>query len=212
MSPYTKSFTRQLCINNKSTPCVDPSRNCEEYSGQSIPDSLYVDLNGKCVRIEKSQLRATLCFNDGCETTWARDEDSSLRTCFKDIPDLPNRWGWSNGPYSKKNFWPVTLQLYRSAGQCDITKGTLVGTSTITKSGEDFTVDIDIDSTYSICDDEIQVYIGNTETNMKKNKKTVAPGSFPCKGTPTLTCEWQNFDSNETDTVYILIHLNVSDA
>jgi hypothetical protein len=67
------------------------------------------------------------CTPPGCETAYAMGDDA---ICF--IPDYADNWGWTNpiivggGPY----VW----DLWAAAGQCDITKGTLVGTVSVTFS------------------------------------------------------------------------------
>lgn len=66
----------------------------------------------------------------GTETAFAYGGEQ-LATCFLDLDfnsdsksDF-NRWGWTNGPLAAGSY---SFDIYAGAGQCDLTKGTLVGT------------------------------------------------------------------------------------
>ncbi|MEZ4917869.1 MAG: hypothetical protein R2792_02095 [Saprospiraceae bacterium] len=116
-----------------------------------------------------------------CETAFAFGD--SLATCFIDgdfdqdgQPDGINRWGWTNyletpGLYN--------FELWAGAGQCDLNKGTLVGTVSVDYDGALASVTIDIDSSYML--NESHLYLGTDPLPTKNNKFTVAPGQYPYK-------------------------------
>lgn len=111
-----------------------------------------------------------------CETAFAWGDEYA--TCFIDIPDLNgNRWGWTNGPLPAGNY---DFEIWAAAGQCDLSKGTFVGTLNIEYDGSSATV------TYSMVDEftlnETHMYIGNEILPQKNNGQwTVAPGQYPYK-------------------------------
>ncbi|WP_340076484.1 hypothetical protein [Leptobacterium sp. I13] len=109
-----------------------------------------------------------------CETMFAKGNDNAM--CF--IEDGFNRWGWTNGPLSGGEY---SFDLYAGAGQCDISKGTLVGTVTVAydeNTGE-AEVTYTLDAGYTMR--ETHLYVGNDPYPKKRNKYTVAPGQFPYK-------------------------------
>jgi hypothetical protein len=116
---------------------------------------------------------ATLKVNVQCyiyETAYAKGGGA---ICF--IPTFSN-WGWTNKITSGTYSWP----LWAGAGQCDTSKGILVGSVTVKYSGGYVTV------TYSLFPfnklDETHVYAGITKfPQVKQGKKlvdTVAPGQY----------------------------------
>lgn len=76
-----------------------------------------------------------------CETAFAK---LSVATCFLDIDEDEdgvsdfNRWGWTNGPLLSGTSYH--LKIYAAAAQCDLTKGTEVGTAQISYQGTTVTV------------------------------------------------------------------------
>lgn len=155
--------------------------------------------------------------NVGCATSWAYDPDNS--TCFSDIPDLTtNRWGWSNGPYNYPLVEPVDLQLWRSAGQCDISKGELTANITVTQVTDEnnllFTVVAE--QGYCICDGLMAIYVGPLQVPLGPNDKpTVAPGQFPVQEETIQFCsgEQKQFivpvilnDGEPPEQIYILLN------
>lgn len=107
----------------------------------------------------------------GCETAFARTNDGS--NCF--IGNGFNRWGWSIGPLAEGT--EETYEIYAGAGQCDISKGTLVGTVDISYVDGNVSVTYNIDD--SIVVSETHTYAGNDMFPTQKNgKPTVAPGQF----------------------------------
>jgi len=112
----------------------------------------------------------------GCETAWAY---SPSAICFLDMSDITaNRWGWSIGPLSEGS---AMFDIYAAAGQCDLNKGTYVGSLYVDYSNGVATVEYEMVAGFHM--EEIHLYVGSTVVNEVvqggKVKKTVAPGSFP---------------------------------
>ena len=114
-----------------------------------------------------------------CETAFGR---GSVNTCFLDIDEDGNsdgdfsRWGWSNGPLGPGLY---TLDVYAGAGQCDVTKGTLVGTLTVDYvDGMNALVTFSTTGCFSMT--ETHLYVGNEILARDVNNEfTVAPGQYP---------------------------------
>lgn len=114
-----------------------------------------------------------------CETAFAFGGDDA--TCFRDIDEDGdgkgdfNRWGWSNGPLGCGTF---SWDLIAGAGQCDINKGTVVGTVTVDSDGYSMSVTVNLDAPYTM--EDAQLYVGG-EILPRNNQGefTVAPGQYP---------------------------------
>ena len=116
------------------------------------------------------------CREVECETAFARGENGS--TCFLDTPENFKRWGWTIGPLSEGNY---TYEIYAGAGQCDISKGELVGTVDVSYLDGIVTFDYNINPGHSI--QETHSYAGKEMyPRNKKGKPTVAPGQFTVNG------------------------------
>jgi hypothetical protein len=130
---------------------------------------------------------ATLKVNVQCylyETAFAKGDAAQ---CF--IDHGFSRWGWTNpiGPGT------YTWDLWAGAGQCDTSKGTLVGSVTVVYEGGDVTVTYNVGAPYLL--DETHVYAGyGMFPETKKGKLTVAPGQYYNDGP---------FDGSE---VYVIAH------
>ena len=109
-----------------------------------------------------------------CETAFAYG--GAYSRCFE--LDGFNRWGWTNGPLTTGTY---TFDLYAGAGQCDLTKGTLMGTVTVTYSGS--TVTVAYATTNGWWMTESHLYVGSAKYPQFKQGKnmvdTVAPGQYP---------------------------------
>jgi len=112
-----------------------------------------------------------------CDTMFAKDTSGSDR-CFDQ--DGFSRWGWTNGPFTEGTYF---LDLYAGAGQCDTSKGELVGVVIVEYSGS--TVEVSYQSLGGHVFTETHLYVGkNPYPQKRKGKKyvnTVAPGQFPYK-------------------------------
>ena len=113
-----------------------------------------------------------------CETAYAYDEDG---TCFLDI-DIDgdgegdfSRWGWSI-PVSEGT--SESFDLYAAAGQCDLDKGTLVGSVTVSYADGSGTVTYTTADGYTL--EETHLYIGEALLPVDVNGNfTLAPGQYP---------------------------------
>ncbi len=106
-----------------------------------------------------------------CETAFAysgNQEDCFLNNGF-------NRWGWSIGPLAEGA--NETYEIYAGAGQCDLSKGEIVGTVDVSYVDGNVNVTYNIDGAYSV--EETHTYAGNAMfPTDKKGKATVAPGKY----------------------------------
>jgi len=125
----------------------------------------------------------------GEETAWAyggledntNNEDDTK--CFTDIDNLTsNKWGWTNGPLAEGEY---EFDIYAGAGQCDLSKGALVGKLIINYSAGIATVTYKMTETsdftgklYTLL--ETHLHIGEDPELLPKNgsKLTAAPGDF----------------------------------
>ena len=117
-----------------------------------------------------------------CETAFAYGDNYAH--CFItgldfspwNIPDNTfNRWGWTNGPLGAGEY---EFDIYVGAGQCDLSKGTLVGTLTVDYDGSTADVTYAMDSGFTM--DETHLYVGSEILPRDVNNNyTVAPGQYP---------------------------------
>lgn len=120
-----------------------------------------------------------------CETAWAYG--GSAATCFLSIDENNdgqgdfNRWGWTNpvsAPASGST--TSTFELWAGAGQCDRSKGTLVGTVTVVYDGSTATVTYAASTGFTF--DETHLYAGSallpSVCNGSGCEFTVAPGQL----------------------------------
>jgi hypothetical protein len=122
----------------------------------------------------------TFCWNPedieyNFETAYAFGGD--LARCF--IEDGFNQWGWTNGLIG---YGAYTWDLFAGAGQCDLSKGTLVGTVTVNYSADSFTVEYNVVAPYVLMnkDGEVEthVYAGSGMYPLNNDTPTVAPGQY----------------------------------
>jgi len=112
-----------------------------------------------------------------CETAYAFGSD--LATCFLTIPNkVSNNWGWTNqisaaGTYT----WP----LYAGAGQCDISKGTLVGYLTVVYANGQATITYNTNTGFTL--DETHLWVGKDLLPKNNKGKYVSnPGGYNYNG------------------------------
>jgi hypothetical protein len=112
-------------------------------------------------------LSSETAFAYGCEDA----------TCFIDLTldGGFSRWGWTNYFTEPGVYY---LDIYAGAGQCDITKGTLVGELRVDYDGTDVSVK------YTTCGEyvmsETHLYVGSYPLALDVNSEpTVAPGQYP---------------------------------
>lgn len=124
-----------------------------------------------------------------CETAFARGTDGN--TCF--IGEGFSRWGWSIGPLSEGT--EATYEVYAGAGQCDISKGELVGTVDVSYVGGNVTVAYNIDAAYNVS--ATHTYAGTGMFPLDKNGvATVAPGQY-------------YIEDNLSGDIYVIAHADV---
>jgi hypothetical protein len=147
------------------------------------------------------------CGDLHCDTAFGMSLCENETTCFIDIPNLnANRWGWTNGPYQRGNY---TLALYRGAGQCDLSKGSLIGWVSIQYTGSNAII------TYhaypGVFFVETHTYVGNDILpkicNPHGCKYTVAPGQYPQGHSPlpNTTVDTYVF-TNLNGEIYVITH------
>lgn len=120
----------------------------------------------------------------GTETAFAFGDSSAV--CFSTIDadgDGANdfqRWGWTNGPLAPGIY---EFDIYAGAGQCDISKGILVGTLYVKYEGSTATVTYQMGTNaagqgYTLA--ETHLYLGNQiAAQDEQGRFTVAPGQYP---------------------------------
>jgi hypothetical protein len=115
------------------------------------------------------------CKEPTCETAYAFG--GNVATCFLNLTGFPlsaNNWGWTNyinGPIEKIH-WPI----YAGAGQCNITKGKLVGYLDGSYVGGKLNLTYNITSPFNL--NTTHLYIGKTPLPEKNGKWVTAPGQF----------------------------------
>ena len=122
---------------------------------------------------------------DGCETAFGFGGD--VARCFDE--DGFSRWGWTNPLEEGES---ISLDLYAGAGQCNLSKGTLVGTVTIEYTDGTATASYDVFDGVTL--KETHFYAGVNMYPQKKRGKngyvdTVAPGQYPESGGAELSVE-----------------------
>ncbi|WP_159439029.1 T9SS type A sorting domain-containing protein [Maribacter ulvicola] len=145
-----------------------------------------------------------------CETAYARSSSENVRTCFTQISNLSGgNWGWTNKIPSINGTYE--LDLYAAAGQCDISKGALVGNVNIVYNNGSVNVMVSAQDGYMIA--EAQLYVGSSETPVKGNGDlTVAPGQYPYQDNINgdfSTYTFQGLSAGDMDNFYVILHANV---
>lgn len=172
-------------LNNDLTYCTEEKL----YIG-------YVDL-GTGVAEKRPLIRFDIQpMTENCETAYAKGEAG---ICFLTLsPIAGNNWGWTNlitPGYTGQ--WP----MYAGAGQCDISKGTLVGHVDVSYIGGTITVDYVLDSGFNL--DETHVWIGADKLPVKKGIYQTAPGKFNYNGLDPVVL------TGQTGNKYVAVHAGV---
>lgn len=131
-----------------------------------------------------------------CETAFAFGGNDA--TCFLDL-DF-SRWGWTNGPLGTGSY---EFEIYAAAGQCDLSKGTLVGMLTVDYNGSIANVTFAMESGFVL--DETHLYVGNEILPMDNGAYTIAPGQYPYKHDLTEATS-DNFSVPASGEIYIVAH------
>ena len=149
--------------------------------------------------------------NEVCETAFAFGDDQG--TCFLDFEELrANRWGWSNEIEEGEQ----TFDIYMGAGQCDLSKGTLVGELVVNYSGGSVTV------TYNLFEDyylqEVHIYVGDKPLPLRRQGRngyvqTVAPGQYGhTKKLDNVSTYSYTFDGFDEGPVFVIAHAVVCEG
>lgn len=137
------------------------------------------------------------------ETAWAYACNYAF--CFLNIPNLnSNNWGWTNGPFTAGQY---TFDLYAGAGQCDRSRGTLVGKVTVSYNGLTAQVTFNTCGNYTL--DETHLYVGADQLYMKNGEPTVAPGKFPYKHSDLGGVKSDTYTITVSGSIYIAAHAKV---
>jgi len=133
--------------------------------------------------------------NFTCETAFAKSLTYSR--CF--LLDGFNRWGWTNGPLPYGSY---TFELWAGAGQCDLSKGTLVGTVLKEYTANAVHITYMMFAGYGL--QETHVYIGSQMYPLvqqgKKMVATVAPGQYPYQHQNLNNATIDTYNINEVFT------------
>ena len=136
-----------------------------------------------------------------CETLFAWGPDVTS-TCFLD--DGFHRWGWTIGPLASGEY---TFDLYAGAGQCDLEKGTLVGTLNVNYNEDEGTADVEFTMLEGYVLNETHLYIGNDPYPTSSNGQiTVAPGQFPYQHELDNTAHDSYTIEDLSGEIYIIAH------
>lgn len=144
------------------------------------------------------------------ETAFAFDGDQS--GCFQNFSEFisnENRWGWTNGPLVAGQY---TFPIYAGAGQCDISKGTLVGNLSVNYIGSSATVTYTLSGSnpatglpYSL--EEVHLYVGSELfPRNKQGELTIAPGQYPKKASDLSGQTYTFTVSSLSGSVYVIAH------
>ncbi len=134
-----------------------------------------------------------------CETAFAMGNEA---TCFIGEPYGFHRWGWTNGPLGIGSY---EFEIYAGAGQCDLSKGELVGTLFVEYDGSMATIQYTTFPMFFM--EETHLYIGNEP--LARNglgEYTVAPGQYPYQHDLTLDTMDEYVVTGLSGDIYIVAH------
>lgn len=143
--------------------------------------------------------------NNTLNTETAFAYNSTSATCFSAY-DF-SRWGWTNGSFSYGSY---SFDIYAGAGQCDLTKGTKVGTLSLNYSSNgSATVTYTMTSPYKL--EEVHLYVGNDVLPSNNSEYTVAPGQYPNIDGNLSSATTYTFNvTGLSGSVYLVAHATVS--
>jgi hypothetical protein len=143
-----------------------------------------------------------------CETSFAKADSGE---CFIGADfdgdgndDGFSRWGWSNGPLApgSSGSWPI----YAAAGQCDISKGTLIGNLSVSY-GSDGNAQIVFDRVGDFVLDGEHLYVGSEPLPRDVNGAyTVAPGQYPIVKDLENSTRTENTVGGLSGDIYVVYH------
>ena len=133
----------------------------------------------------------------GCETAWIKGTDNS---CLNTLAGA-NRWGWTNKVDQGAT---ERMEIWAAAGQCDTSKGTLVGYADVSYVNDRVKVTVSgLTAPWAMT--VSQLWAGEDYLPLRNNRYVAAPGSFPDKQVVTA-----DYDVHHTTAyVYVALHLDV---
>ena len=147
--------------------------------------------------------------NNDCD----EPEDGQCGTAFMFSEDLrinevtnSNRWGWIE--YYESGEGSITRDLYVGAGQNDLSKGTNIGSVTISRSGSMLNFDFDLDGDYEFS--ELHIHVADTQEEATGVAKS--PGRY--NQNDILTgLEDQSLDilDDLADDFWVIVHADACD-
>lgn len=147
------------------------------------------------------------------ETAFAMKE-SSLSTCFIGSPLLTTqRWGWSNGPLAEGTY---RFDIWAGAGQCDLTKGTKVGTLEFVYAAGTARVSFAMHPGFAMS--ATHLYVGSQPLPYTIDRRTgalaytVAPGQYGNQHALTAASSDSYVLTGLSGSVYMVAHAVVSSA
>lgn len=151
----------------------------------------------------------------GCETAFAFDPVSGK--CFDQFKwpvakggkdDDIERWGWSIGPLEPRSD-SYDFQIYAAAGQCDLTKGTLVGSLSVVYNGPVAQATYNMDPGFTMKKTHLNIDNLPLPTN-NKGEITVAPGQYTAIHDPLNHTDSDKFSiAHLSGEVYVVAHAEV---
>lgn len=158
-----------------------------------------------CVYTPPVQIVTVTEFETRHETAFAKDASGR---CF-DLDGF-SRWGWTNGPYAGGTY--KTVELWAGAGQCDTSKGELVGSVTFSYNNGQATAEYHTVNGWIL--NETHFYAGTAPYPVTKQGKTfvytVAPGQYPSQNNVVDDTDNTLVVGNLSGSVYMIGHAAVS--
>ena len=143
---------------------------------------------------------------EDCETSYAYFNEQ-YSTCFigMDEIDAGNKWGWTNGPFPEGTY---SFDVYAGAGQCDLEKGTLVGTLVVTYMDGEATFNYTLNSGFALTN--VHLYAGNEVLyRNKKGEYSITPGQSPWVDEDLDLNTYEYTFSDLSGNIYIIAHATV---
>ncbi len=119
-----------------------------------------------------------------------------------------NNWGWTNEFPSINGTYQ--MDLYAAAGQCDISKGALVGNVQVVYNNGSVDITVSTLSGYKMT--EAQLHVGTQVLPTQGNGFTSAPGQYAYKYEPQsdfTNYTFEDIGTGDADTFYVVLHANV---
>ena len=198
-------------------PEIIPADPSDPYSCEDLWVYTFTatDCNGNSTTVKETITSYTESIGY-CETAFAKlendlDGNETGARCFD--KDGFNRWGWVNRIPVGTN---KVLDVYAGAGQCDLAKGTNVGTAEISFSGNVMDIYFDLIDDHVVT--EAHIYAGVDmypvfKNGKHKNEETVAPGQYTVvwdNGEPATEINASVTNIPEgTEYIYFIFHSEV---